>query len=77
MRANIEAWDRVGLLRDISTVVSAEGVNIASVVTRESGVGRAFIELTLHTSGMPQLSRLFSKLAGVKGVLTVRRVNAG
>ena len=77
VRLNIEAWDRVGLLRDISSTVSAEGVNIAAVVTQEQDDSTVVTRLTLHVTGMEQLSRLFSRLEDVRGVTSiVRETNA-
>ncbi len=73
VRIQIEAWDRVGLLRDITTMVSGERVNIASVVTTENFDGTATTALTLHTNGIAQLSRVFSKLEGVRGVISASR----
>jgi hypothetical protein len=35
------------------------------------------ITLTLYTTGVSQLSRLFSRLDGIKGVLNVNRAAAG
>jgi guanosine-3',5'-bis(diphosphate) 3'-pyrophosphohydrolase len=77
VRVEITSWDRVGLLRDITTMVSGEKVNIAGVVTGEPGDGTAVITLTLYTTGTYQLSRLFSRLDGIKGVLNVNRAAAG
>ncbi len=77
VRLDIVAWDRVGLLRDITTVVSEEGVNIASAVTREHPNGNATISATLWVQGLAQLSRIFSKLEGVRGVLSVARSTSG
>ena len=74
VRLRIEAWDRVGLLRDITTLVSADKVNIAAMVTQENNEeGTATVSLTLFTLGIDQLSRLFTKLEGIQGVLTVTR----
>ena len=73
VRVTIIAWDRVGLLRDITTQVSEQGVNIAMVVTSENTDGTATTSLTLYTTGVAQLSRLFSKLEGIKGVVSVTR----
>ncbi|MBI2165745.1 MAG: bifunctional (p)ppGpp synthetase/guanosine-3',5'-bis(diphosphate) 3'-pyrophosphohydrolase [Chloroflexi bacterium] len=72
-RIRVVAWDRVGLLRDITTLVSGEKVNIASVVTTENPDNTATIELTVYTTGLAQLSRLFSKLEGIRGVVSVTR----
>ena len=76
VRVSILAWDRVGLLRDVTTRVSEEGVNIASVVTAENRDGTANLSLTLYTTGIDQLSRLFSKLEGVRGVIRATRTTS-
>jgi len=76
VRVTIQAWDRVGLLRDITTRVSEQGVNMASVITSENPDGTATISLTLYTTGIGQLSRLFSKLEGVRGVISAIRSDA-
>ncbi|MEE8442807.1 MAG: bifunctional (p)ppGpp synthetase/guanosine-3',5'-bis(diphosphate) 3'-pyrophosphohydrolase [Dehalococcoidia bacterium] len=73
VRLSIEAWDRVGLLRDITTLVSADKVNMASVVTIENEEGTATVQLTIFTTGIDQLSRLFTKLEEVQGVISVDR----
>ncbi len=75
VRVCIEAYDRVGLLRDVTVRVSEERVNIASVITREDPDGTVVMELTLHTTGLEQLGKLFAKLEGVKGVTSVTRAN--
>ncbi|MBI4338148.1 MAG: bifunctional (p)ppGpp synthetase/guanosine-3',5'-bis(diphosphate) 3'-pyrophosphohydrolase [Chloroflexi bacterium] len=75
VRVRIAAWDRVGLLRDVTTLVSSEKVNIASVVTTEHSDGTAIITLTVHVTGIVQLSRLFAKLEHVTGVLSLSRAN--
>ena len=77
VRLRIEAYDRVGLLRDATVQVSEEKVNIASVVTQENSDGTVTMELTLHTTGLDQLGKLFSKLESVRGVTSVTRVRAG
>ena len=73
VRITIQAWDRVGLLRDITTQVSEDGVNIASVITTENPDGTATTSLTLYTTSVGQLSRLFSKLERVHGVISAIR----
>jgi GTP pyrophosphokinase len=75
VRVCIEAYDRVGLLRDVTVRVSEERVNIASVVTEERTDGTVIMELTLHTTGLEQLGKLFAKLEGVKSVTSVTRAN--
>jgi guanosine-3',5'-bis(diphosphate) 3'-pyrophosphohydrolase len=69
----IEAFDRVGLLRDISTIIAEERVNMVAVTTQERDDRTTAIALTLETKGVDQLSRLLSKLETVRGVLSVAR----
>ena len=73
VRLAIVSWDRVGLLRDITTIVSEEGVNIASVVTTEQEDGTASIDLTLFITSMEQLSLLFARVEAVQGVISATR----
>ena len=73
VRVKMAAYDRVGLLRDVTVQVSEEHVNIASVITRELEDGTVTMELTLYTTGLDQLGKLFAKLEGVKGVISVTR----
>jgi guanosine-3',5'-bis(diphosphate) 3'-pyrophosphohydrolase len=70
----IEAWDRVGLLRDITTVVTDEKVNMVGVRTIENGDGSVTITTTLETTGIEQLSRLLARIEIVRGVRSVERV---
>ena len=68
----VHAWDRVGLLRDISTLVAAERVNMVAVRT-EHDERMTTIHLTLETEGRAQVSRLMSRLDSVRGVVSVTR----
>jgi len=70
---HIEAWDRVGLLRDVSTMVAEERVNMVGVHTQEQEDGVISIFVTLETTGIEQLTRLLSKLEAIRGVLSVGR----
>ena len=73
VRVTMKAYDRVGLLRDLTALVSNEGVNIASVLTEEWSDGTVTMALTCHTTGLDQLNKLFSKLEGVRGCISVTR----
>ncbi len=70
----VEAWDRVGLMRDITTVVAEEKVNIASVNLAEGNGHTISLSLTLETRGLAQLSRLLKKIDAAKGVIGVTRI---
>ena len=71
----VQAWDRVGLLRDISTLVAAERVNMVAVRT-ERDDRTTTVHLTLETEGRAQVSRLMSRLDGVRGVISVARAES-
>ena len=73
MAVHIEGWDRVGFLRDISTMVAAEKVNMVGLYTHEQEDDLISIFATLETTGIEQLTRLMSKLESIKGVVTVSR----
>jgi len=73
-KIQVEAWDRMGLIRDITTVVAEEKVNIASVSFDNRDNHTACTLLNLETSGLAQLSRIMEKIEGVRGVISVTRV---
>ncbi len=68
----IDAWDRVGLLRDITTVVAEEKVNIASISTTEQD-NVISVFATFEIRSMAQLTQLLSKIQGVRGVISATR----
>jgi len=70
----VEAWDRVGLMRDITTVVAEDKVNIAQVNTVNHDDLTISLYFTLETRGLAQLSRLLLRIEGVRGVASVTRV---
>ena len=73
VRIIMKAYDRVGLLRDVTALVSNEGVNIASVVTGDYSDSTVTLSLTCYTTGLDQLNKLFSKMEGVRGCISVTR----
>ena len=74
VKIQVDAWDRVGLMRDVSTVVAEEKVNIASMNLANSTGQRVVILLTLETKGLAHLSQILKKIDGVKGVISVSRI---
>jgi GTP pyrophosphokinase len=71
--AQIEAWDRVGLLRDISALVAEEKVNIASATVTEHDDRTASVFLSLEIKDILQLSRILNRIEGIRGVLSAAR----
>ncbi len=70
----VHAWDHVGLLRDVSTLIAAEGVNMVAVRTEEHDDRTTTVHVTMETEGGTQFSGLMSSLEGVRGVISVTRV---
>ena len=60
-------------MRDISTLIADEKVNIAGMTVAESPDRLTTITLDIETKGLSQLARLMSKIEGVKGVTSVNR----
>ncbi|MFC1916720.1 RelA/SpoT family protein, partial [Chloroflexota bacterium] len=70
----VDAWDRVGLIRDITTVVAEEKVNITTMNFTNHDDHTISLHFALETRGLTQLSRLLAKIEGVRGVMDVSRV---
>ncbi|MDD3678356.1 MAG: bifunctional (p)ppGpp synthetase/guanosine-3',5'-bis(diphosphate) 3'-pyrophosphohydrolase [Dehalococcoidales bacterium] len=70
----VDAWDRVGLVRDVSTVIAEEKVNILSMTVTEHNDRTTTIILTVETKGLAHLSRILARIGGVRGVLNMNRV---
>ncbi|MBI4285027.1 MAG: bifunctional (p)ppGpp synthetase/guanosine-3',5'-bis(diphosphate) 3'-pyrophosphohydrolase [Chloroflexi bacterium] len=75
VNVKVEAWDRVGLLRDITNMVAEERVNISAVNLENRPGGATILYFTLETKGLAQLSRLLVKIEGVRGVASVTRIS--
>jgi GTP pyrophosphokinase len=70
----IEAYDRAGLLRDITSVLVNEKVNVlASNTLTDTEIAMARMDLTLEISDVEQLSRVLDKIAQIPNVARVRR----
>jgi len=74
-RVELSAIDRLGLVKDITSIVTDVGVNIseASFRTNESG-RRAMMDVVFDVSGAEQVNHLVDRLAQLSDILRVRRV---
>ncbi len=70
----VEAWDRVGLMRDITTFVAEEKVNITSLDMHNHDDRTVTMDFTLETQGLAQLSRLLRKIESVRGMIRIVRI---
>ncbi|MGD0779587.1 MAG: bifunctional (p)ppGpp synthetase/guanosine-3',5'-bis(diphosphate) 3'-pyrophosphohydrolase [Dehalococcoidales bacterium] len=74
VKIQVDAWDRVGLMRDISTLVAEEKINITSMNLANGTHQRVTMFLNLQTKGLAQLSEILKKIDAVKGVISVTRI---
>ena len=71
----VEAYDRKGLLRDVTAVVSNEAVNIVAIESRTDA--RAHVvdtRITVEVRDIEQLSRMLDRLAQLPNVSDCRRL---
>ena len=70
----LHAFDRQGLLRDISTVLADEKVSVDGVqTTTDKKTLQAEMRLNLSVPGLPTLSRVIERLERLPNVTSVRR----
>jgi GTP pyrophosphokinase len=71
----IDAFDRAGLLRDISALLASEQVNViasSSQTNRESNL--VTMSMTMEVEGLDALSRVLGRLSQVPNIIDVTRV---
>ncbi len=74
----IQAYDRTGLLRDVSSVLANERINVLSVNTQSNqGENTANMQLTVEVESLERFARLMSKIAQLPNVISARRVRGG
>jgi len=69
----VDAWDRVGLIRDISAIIAGDGVNIDGINMINHGNNTVSLFFTLEIRSVVQLTRLISKIYSVWNVINIVR----
>ena len=73
---SVHAYDRTGLLRDITTVLGNEGVNVVSINSNsDKQTHTATIGIRVEASCIEQLSRVMARIGALTNVLEVARVS--
>lgn len=72
----IKAYDRDGLMRDVSTLIAEEGVNMPKVKV-ETTKNRAIFDLVLEVRDIVQLSRVLNRLENLPNVIEAKRIKPG
>jgi GTP pyrophosphokinase len=72
----IKAYDRDGLMKDVSTLIADEGINMPSAKV-ETHRNLAVFDLTLEVRDILQLSRVLDRLENLPNVMEAQRVRPG
>jgi GTP diphosphokinase / guanosine-3',5'-bis(diphosphate) 3'-diphosphatase len=76
----IKAYDRDGLLRDVTNLVSNEGINMGNVhvgVKQTSKYNMANFQLILEVRDVEQLTRVLTRIESLPNVLEAQRLRPG
>lgn len=74
VKIQVQAWDRVGLMRDIGAVVAEEKINITTLNLTNNPDHTISFSFGLETANLVQLSKILSKIEGIKGVISATRI---
>ncbi|MGB5260527.1 MAG: GTP diphosphokinase [Gammaproteobacteria bacterium] len=70
----VEAYDRAGLLRDITALLASEKINLTGANTRtDEDEGIAYINLSLEIADIGQLSGVLARIGQLQNVIGARR----
>jgi GTP pyrophosphokinase len=70
----VHAMDRRGLLRDITTVVAEERIDIERLASQgDPAQGSADLSLRVAVGGLEELTRLLARLSAMPGIISARR----
>lgn len=77
VKIEIKAYNRRGLVRDISSIVSAEEVDIISIESMtDKDANRAEFRLLIEVPGIDSLGRVLTKIQQIPNIIEVYRINA-
>ena len=72
----VQAYDRQGLMGDISTLLDSEGVNIGDVSVNMNK-SMADLNLVVEIKNLDQLSRVLTRIENLPNVMSAQRVRPG
>jgi GTP pyrophosphokinase len=76
----VKAYDRDGLARDVSNLISNEGINMGLVqagVNHDSKLSLAVLDLVLEVKDIDQLTRVLTRIEALPNVMEAHRVRPG
>ena len=66
----INSNDRVGLIRDVTEIISKEGLNIISISTNDINTGKSII-IEVDSNGLEQQNKIYSRIETIDGVNSI------
>ncbi len=72
----VKAFDRKGLMRDISTIIDNEGINLASVGVKVKD-NIAVFDMVIEIHAVNELRRVLNRIANITNVFEAQRVRPG
>ena len=76
MPIRIHAYDRQGLMGDISNMLNSENINISDVVVKTNENLAEFM-LTIDVRDIEQLSRILTRIENLPNVMVAQRTKPG
>ena len=68
--------DRVGLLMDISKILTDANIPVKSLNARSEDSGKAIFNITMEINGVHQLNKISKKIRALEGVHDILRPNS-
>ncbi len=72
----VKAFDRKGLMRDISTLIDEEGINLSSVGVKIKD-NIAIFDMIIEVRAVSELRRVLNRIANITNVFEAQRVRPG
>ncbi|NJM71390.1 MAG: bifunctional (p)ppGpp synthetase/guanosine-3',5'-bis(diphosphate) 3'-pyrophosphohydrolase [Scytonema sp. RU_4_4] len=70
----IEALDRVGILKDILSRLSDHGINVRHAQVKTANSEPALIDLGIEIRDRPQLEQIFTQIKKLSDIINIRRI---
>ncbi|MCL2201058.1 MAG: hypothetical protein FWB75_03755, partial [Oscillospiraceae bacterium] len=71
----VELRDRAGIVVDVASILNALNVRISSFNAKDTGGGRAFVNIDVGVRNRDELVTAMAKIMSVQGVSDVRRAD--
>jgi len=72
-----QSYDRNGLMKDVSTLITEEGINMVKVNVDVNKKNLAVFDLVLEVRDLAELSKILDRLENLPNVLEAQRVRPG